>query len=420
MLSKIPEELRLIISRQFDEHWDLDQILKAFKTELQARERCAGARIGTINSTGICQTPSKGNFTQPSASALISSNFKITCTYCKNTHASANCNIITDLKERKNVLRKQERCFLCLKRGHIAKFCDQSSVKCRHCSSRHHHSSLCSQIERNSTDTGDQRQVNSTIKSTTTSFIDSNTSVLLQTARVLVANPENPEHKIHARLIFNTGSQRSYVSTNLRDKLQCPTVKTETLLIKTFGKTRGNLELHDLVKLSVQGLMSEEITELHAYAVPTVCAPLENQAVGFAIANYPHLRDLPMADYCANTKPSELSVDILIGADHYWNFFTGGISRGEDGPVAFETCLGWVLSGAVPHAPGTESTQVNITTLRVDMDKYSSDYHLTETRNLEKTLTQFWDWRLSELNLMKCRFIISLKKTFRSVIITMK
>ena len=175
--------MRLIISRQFDDkNWDLDQILKAFKTELEARERCAGARIGTINSTGIRQTPSKGNFTQPSASALISSNFKITCTYCKNTHASANCNIITDLKERKNVLRKQERCFLCLKRGHIAKFCDQSSVKCRHCSSRHHHSSLCSQIERNSTDTGDQRQDNSTIdKSTTTSFIDSKRSVLLQT-----------------------------------------------------------------------------------------------------------------------------------------------------------------------------------------------------------------------------------------------
>ena len=74
---------------------------------------------------------------------------------------------------------------------------------------------------------------------------------------------------------------------------------------------------------------SEEIIEVHAYAVNTVCAPLENQAVQFAAENYPHLRDLPMADSCANSELSDRPVNILIGADHYWSFFTGGMSRGR-------------------------------------------------------------------------------------------
>ena len=228
------------------------------------------------------------------------------------------------------------------------------------------------------------------VNSTTTTFVDSNTSVLLQTAQVLVSNPGNPEHKINAHLIFDTGSQRSYVSEGLREEMSCPTVKTETLMIKTFGTTTGELKSHNMVKVCIQGLNSEEIIDVHAYAVNTVCVPLENQAVQFAAENYPHLRDLPMADSCANSELSDRPVNILIGADHYWSFFTGGMSRGESGPVALETSLGWVLSGAVPDAPSTESTQVNITTLRVDTEKCPNlSDRAPEWRELEEKLTQF-------------------------------
>ena len=39
MMAKIPEDLRLIFSRQFcGDNWNLDELLKAFKTELEARE----------------------------------------------------------------------------------------------------------------------------------------------------------------------------------------------------------------------------------------------------------------------------------------------------------------------------------------------------------------------------------------------
>ena len=41
LLSKVPQELRLIISREFDViNWSLDELLKVFKTEVEARERC--------------------------------------------------------------------------------------------------------------------------------------------------------------------------------------------------------------------------------------------------------------------------------------------------------------------------------------------------------------------------------------------
>ena len=45
IMGKIPQELRLILSRGTSEDWDLDTIIKSFTEELQIRERCA---LGTV------------------------------------------------------------------------------------------------------------------------------------------------------------------------------------------------------------------------------------------------------------------------------------------------------------------------------------------------------------------------------------
>ena len=51
VMEKIPSELRLIISRKFGskETWDLDVLLNALKSELEARERCNAVK--TISPT---------------------------------------------------------------------------------------------------------------------------------------------------------------------------------------------------------------------------------------------------------------------------------------------------------------------------------------------------------------------------------
>ena len=40
-MAKIPQELRLILSRGMSEEWDLDTVVKLFADKLQIRERCA-------------------------------------------------------------------------------------------------------------------------------------------------------------------------------------------------------------------------------------------------------------------------------------------------------------------------------------------------------------------------------------------
>ena len=48
----------------------------------------------------------------------------------------------------------------------------------------------------------------------------------------------------------------------------------------------------------------------------------------------------------------ELKIDLLLGADFYWNFVSERIIVGKLGPVAVQTSLGWVLSGRMEKGRG--------------------------------------------------------------------
>ena len=81
-----------------------------------------------------------------------------------------------------------------------------------------------------------------------------------------------------------------------------------------------------------------------------------------------------------------MEVDVLIGSDYYWDFATGKTSRGESGPNAIHTSLGWILSGPVPSTETGRSSVSLVTThtLRVDTQQH-------EISNLDDTLTSFWE-----------------------------
>ena len=53
IMAKIPQELRLILSRSMSDEWDLDTMMKSFAEELQIRKRCA---LGPVSE----QTPKLG------------------------------------------------------------------------------------------------------------------------------------------------------------------------------------------------------------------------------------------------------------------------------------------------------------------------------------------------------------------------
>ncbi len=92
----------------------------------------------------------------------------------------------------------------------------------------------------------------------------------------------------------------------------------------------------------------------------SICEPLTAQPISLCLEKFEHLNELSLADH-SNGRDS-LQIDVLIGADYYWELVTGRTSRCEDGPVAVHTRLGWVLSGPAPKTKQSKSSTSLLTT----------------------------------------------------------
>jgi len=126
-------------------------------------------------------------------------------------------------------------------------------------------------------------------------------------------------------------------------KVRFEDIEKRTSFDKTFGQ--NNTHVQSLpVQMKVKHKHCRKFVFTEALCVPSVCSALQNQEIE-ASRKFSHIRDLDLADNTENK--TDLSVQILIGVDFYHCFFTGKIKKGDSGPVASETVIGWVLSGSL-------------------------------------------------------------------------
>ena len=75
-------------------------------------------------------------------------------------------------------------------------------------------------------------------------------SVLLQTARAQISTTDE-SRVVNARLLFDSGSQLSYISPKARAELQLPSLEKQEVVIKVFGSVQSSKML-DVVKFAVK------------------------------------------------------------------------------------------------------------------------------------------------------------------------
>ena len=137
------------------------------------------------------------------------------------------------------------------------------------------------------------------------------------------------------------------------------------MIVKTFGSNYSQVQSCDVVSVCLRSLNDDLNMYIKALTIPTICSPTANQAVDVAARSYSHLSDLRLADFCV--AESDVDVDMLIGADYFWSIVTGVVRRGEEGPVAMEIKLGWVLSGIVSENCYDSVNLVNTATLCMEV-----------------------------------------------------
>jgi len=183
------------------------------------------------------------------------------------------------------------------------------------------------------------------------------------------------------RLMFDGGSQRSYITNRVKEALGLDTDSTEMVNIKTFGTETTRAQAVDVVTVSICSKEGSHINVLFS-AVPLICEPLSCQPVAYTKQQYSHLSNLDFSQV-----GEELQIDALIGSDHYWQLVSGRVMRGESGPTAIHTQLGWVLSGPVGGASDTTSNPTCLPSSHSFHISHSSDSSIS----LDNLLKAFWD-----------------------------
>ena len=236
------------------------------------------------------------------------------------------------------MLVKDRRCFVCMKLGHLAsKY--RNDLKCYKCRGRHHVAVCTFKPERQS---HESENSHTTVAGSNVLHVSKSNSVLLQTARAQVCSPDE-RYSHNFRILFHSGSQQTYISPLVREILHLKASDRKNMSIKTFGHHQDTKSL-EVVKFAVKSVDKNMSIYVNAF-VSDICYPVENQQINLAQERYEHLEKLPLADDNPESLPME--IDILIGANHYWDFINQRIVRGHEnqGPVAISSKLGYILSG---------------------------------------------------------------------------
>ena len=114
--------------------------------------------------------------------------------------------------------------------------------------------------------------------------------------------------------------------------------------VKAFGSNDGKYMVLKEYQIVLKPNDRNSNIYVKALAIPDICAPVSGQDVGLALKQTDSLNNLQLADNGARNRKD---IDLLIGADMYWQIVDSNLKKCETGLTAVSSKLGWLLNGSV-------------------------------------------------------------------------
>ena len=431
---KLPRQINHSIAKECsnDNVWCLSKVLTIFRNEVEALEMVywnSTLRIGGTSAKEGNRSTSANNMGMRSTAVGLTnvSRSQVVCTYCGQSHRSMDCDRHKTVEARKAILKRDRRCFMCLRAGHNAWNCVINKV-CFRCHGRHH-VSICSSrggaTHKGSSNTGGakpyfppslQNKGNTNVainnlnenhlhvskseaynqdKDCALSTLHSS-GILLQTAIGKASNPCNSSLIGDVRILFDLGSHRTYCTNFVIDKLKLRPSGQESINVCTFGSTSTLSRNSDVCKLTISGPDGQVF--ITALSVPIITAPITR--VQCSLSSLPHLSGLTFADpELFSNAVQPISIDVL-GSDHFWDFFSAETILGK--PSAMRSILGWVLSGPIDGAKSINNNNY-CSYLAHDISSTKQvDFSLPSCMKCDDVLTKelhkFWQYENLEMS----------------------
>ncbi|XP_065058437.1 uncharacterized protein LOC135686180 [Rhopilema esculentum] len=300
LLEKVPENIKGQMIRSSDKNylkWTINELLCAFEKEISIKEcqmplESLGGRKDLTSRANNNNIRPRSNFIKEgTASSLLVGEKANSCVFCMRDHASETCTNVLGAENRKNVLRKYARCFVCLKSGHRAFSCRHKN-NCRICNGLHH-VSICHNVSSIDRPKQSSVQVNAEkpnaplLNPTAASWVESTGSrgdVALQTASENV-NGES------ARLLYDSGSHKSFVTAEAVNRLGLRVRREEKLGIKPFGSVSAEIEVKDVVNVPMVSFDGKRKIEIECFVVSNI-SHIKNVHPEVVKKSYTHLHNI--------------------------------------------------------------------------------------------------------------------------------
>ena len=388
ILDKLPDAIRLQVSRGLgnSKGWKIDDFLKQIEEEIVARESFSFLKNDAE------RNERKGDNEKPrgSVASLNIGGQPSKCAFCRNIgHYSDKCTKVTDMQARLQVIKDNRLCFKCLKTGHPIRRC-KSKMSCHNCKSFSHHTAICESDHGRHRD--DQQKVDIPEEKPPAAVEDANqllsanhNSVMLQTVTVTVSDIKEKK-SVRCNLIFDGGSQQTYISQRLADILALPIVDVGKMNINAFGEENGketHVNEYEFCIKNGQGSFY-----LKGYGVPTICAPL-HQRIDLVKEKFNEFKAVLPVNECGEMNDG--MIDILIGADYYWSLMTEDIVRLDERLVAIRSKFGYILSGPVEvreKRMNNPHSSLCVHVMRVTAEPVTTEI---EDTSLEYKVNNMWD-----------------------------
>lgn len=285
------------------------------------------------------------------------------CVKCKEFHPLYSCQkyLDSDLESKLKLIRDNKLCENCLRVGHTPVDCKFGS--CRKCDRKHNstihsdntnnsvalHSNSsaitsaanegAAHSDRTSLSSSDALpiQVNKAHTQTRcTKSIDTHNTVLLSTAVVEVADPHGTYHQ--ARALLDSGSQRCFISKSFSQLINAQLIQS-THEIRGVGNSV--LQCSETCNIEIKSRVDNTYTtRIECFVLSQITSSMP--ALCHAQICIPDNIRLADPQFLKSTH-----IDLLIGADKFWDLLGEGKLRLPSGPYLQNTKLGWIISGPI-------------------------------------------------------------------------